>query len=194
MDLENAERAEEDGGFQFGQQAAHVVEFNLGSESCAIDIDVVDGIVEMKQITRVPRAPTAVDGVIDLRGETTAVIDPKAFLSVGESSGAENILVLDREGDKQKIGIRVDEVTEVASYGAGQIDENGQLDGMQSSAIEGEIVKGVIRKPDGELDEDGNPEDVSLILWLDIVALIDAAASDGLDERNDDPRTADTHA
>jgi len=37
---------------------AHVVEFRLGNEVCAIDIDAVDSIVESKQVTRVPRAPT----------------------------------------------------------------------------------------------------------------------------------------
>ena len=181
------------GGFQFGQEAAHVVEFFLGGERCAIDIDGVDGIVEMKQITRVPRAPDAVEGVMDLRGETTAVIDPKEFLAVEESGDEQNILVLDREGDKQKIGIRVDEVAEVTAYGEDQVDRNGELSGIQSGALEDELVKGVIRKPIGEVDEDGNPEDVELILWLDIERLIDRAA--GGHETDGEPTPdGDTHA
>lgn len=193
MDLEQADRGEDpdQAGFQFGQEAAHVVEFNLGSELCAIDIDVVDSIVEMKQVTRVPRAPEAVEGVIDLRGETTAVIDPKQFLSVGESEGEKNILVLDRDSDKQKIGIRVDDVAEVAAYGEGQVDRNGELAGIESSALRDELVKGVIRKPLGEIDEDGVPEDVQLILWLDIQELIETAAGGGSEE---DALDGDTHA
>ena len=196
MELTHAERAdgEDVGQFQFGERAAHVVEFLLGTERCAIDIDAVDGIVEMKQVTRVPRAPEAVDGVIDLRGETTAVVDPKTFLSVEETDGAGNILVLDRDGDKQKIGIRVDEVLEVASYRESQVDGNGQLEGIQSSAIEGEIVKGIIRKPEGEIDEDGTPEDVTLILWLDIGALIASTVADGSSKSDEGGRGADTHA
>jgi len=159
------------------ETAAHVVEFTLGDEQCAMDIDSVDSIVETKQITRVPRAPDAVEGVMDLRGETTAVVDPKEFLAVGAGDTEENILVLDREGDKQKIGIRVDQVTEVASYPRSQVDRNGDLAGIQTSAIEGELVKGVIRKHLGEVDEDGVPEDVQLVLWLDIERLIAAVAS-----------------
>lgn len=152
--------------------AAHVVEFALGEETCAIDIDSVDSIVETKQITRVPRAPDAVEGVMDLRGETTAVVDPKQFLSVGEAAKEKNILVLDRDDDKQKIGIRVDEVTEVGSYSSSQVDENGQLEGIESSALSADLIKGVVRKHVGPVDEDDIPEDVELVLWLDIDTLI----------------------
>ncbi|MGM0398676.1 MAG: chemotaxis protein CheW [Halobacteriota archaeon] len=160
------------------ESAAHVVEFALGAETCAMDIDYVDSIVETKQITRVPRAPDAVEGVMDLRGETTAVVDPREFLSVGDGGQEENILVLDRDDDKQKIGIRVDEVNEVSTYSAAQVDRNGDLGGIDSTAIADELVKGVIRKPLGEIDDDGIPEDVRLILWLDIEALIGAVSRD----------------
>ncbi|MFB6109757.1 MAG: chemotaxis protein CheW [Halodesulfurarchaeum sp.] len=157
---------------------AAVLEFRLGAERCAMDIDSVDSIVEPKQITRVPRAPDAVEGVMDLRGETTAVVDPTEFLAVGSEGEAENILVLDRDGDKQKIGIRVDSVEEVQSYPAEQIDRNGDLEGIQTSAIEADLVKGVLRKHLGEVDEDGVPEDVELILWLDIARLIGAVETE----------------
>ncbi|MFW6003570.1 MAG: chemotaxis protein CheW [Halanaeroarchaeum sp.] len=162
-----------------GETAAHVVEFALGEETCSMDIDFVDSIVESKQITRVPRAPDAVEGVMDLRGETTAVVDPREFLSVGEGGDEENILVLDRDDDKQKIGIRVDEVNEVSTYTERQVDRNGDLAGIESSAIDDELVKGVIRKPVGEIDDDGIPDDVRLILWLDIEALIEAVSETG---------------
>ena len=162
------------------ETAAHVVEFTLGDERCAMDIDSVDSIVETKQITRIPRAPDAVEGVMDLRGETTAVDNPKNFLSVGEGDTEENILVLDRDDDKQKIGISVDEVREVRSYPESQVDRNGDLAGIQSSALEAELVKGVIRKHIGDVDEDGIPEDVELVLWLDIDQLI-ASVSDAGD-------------
>ncbi|MFB6071186.1 MAG: chemotaxis protein CheW [Halanaeroarchaeum sp.] len=163
------------------QTDVEVVQFTLGEETCAMDIDSVDSIVETKQITRVPRAPDAVEGVMDLRGETTAVVDPKEFLSVGEGGDETNILVLDREDDKQKIGIRVDEVTAVKGYPGAQIDRNGDLAGIETSAFEAELVKGVLREHEGDIDEDGVPETVELILWLDIDRLIEAVS------RGDEP-------
>ncbi|MFW6458465.1 MAG: chemotaxis protein CheW [Halodesulfurarchaeum sp.] len=160
------------------KSAAEVVEFTLGGERCAMDIDSVDSIVETKQITRVPRAPDAVEGVMDLRGETTAVVDPKKFLAVGEGGSEENILVLDREGDKQKIGIRVDSVEEVTDYPPEQVDRNGDLRGIETSAIEAALVKGILRKYIGEVDDDGIPEDIQLVLWLDIERLIASVTGD----------------
>lgn len=145
--------------------AAHVVEFTLGEETCAIDVDAVDSIVEMTQITRIPRAPAAVDGVMDLRGETTAVVDPREFLSVAGESADQNILVLDRPADKQKIGIRVDEVTEVSTYPEDAVDRD-HLERLATDAIEARIVNGVLRRE----TEAG----VRLALWLDVDRLIAA--------------------
>jgi purine-binding chemotaxis protein CheW len=172
MNLEEADRVTAD--------AAHVVEFELGNEVCAIDIQAVDSIVESKQVTRVPRAPDAVEGVMDLRGETTAIVDPREFLSIDGDLASDNILVLDRADDKQKIGLRVAEVTEVSSYPELQVDTGEDVERIGTSAVERDLVKGVIRKLNEELEEDDDIEDadVDLVLWLDIDRLIDAVAAD----------------
>ncbi|MXR21033.1 chemotaxis protein CheW [Halobacterium sp. PCN9] len=171
MNLEEADRVTAD--------AAHVVEFELGNEVCAIDIQAVDSIVESKQVTRVPRAPDAVEGVMDLRGETTAIVDPREFLSIDGDLSSDNILVLDRADDKQKIGLRVAEVTEVSSYPEPQVDTGEDVERIGTTAVERDLVKGVIRKLNEELEEDDDIEDadVDLVLWLDIDRLIDAVAA-----------------
>jgi purine-binding chemotaxis protein CheW len=171
MNLEDADRVVED--------AAHVVEFQLGGELCAIDIGAVDSIVESKQVTRVPRAPDAVEGVMDLRGETTAIVDPREFLSIEGDHASDNILVLDRADDKQKIGLRVAEVTEVSGYGEYQVDRGDRLERIGTSAIDRELVQGIIRKGALPPGEDAEEEvDVELVLWLDIDRLIDAVSAD----------------
>lgn len=167
-----------EGGERQGETAAHVVEFELGNEVCAIDIDAVDSIVESKQVTRVPRAPDAVEGVMDLRGETTAIVDPREFLAIEGDLASDNILVLDRADDKQKIGLRVAEVTEVSDYSEAQVDTGDDVSRIGTAAVERDLVKGVIRKLAEELGEDDDIEDaeVDLVLWLDIDRLIDAVA------------------
>lgn len=176
MSMEEAEHVAE--------TAAHVVEFELGDECCAIDIDAVDSIVESKQVTRVPRAPDAVEGVMDLRGETTAIVDPRAFLSIDGDTDSENILVLDRADDKQKLGLRVAEVTEVSGYPEYQVDTGDRVARIGTNAIEDDLVQGVIRKgatpPEEEDADDGQ---VELVLWLDIDRLIDAV-DDGKSDDN----------
>ena len=170
MNLEEAERG--------GEDAAHVVEFKLGNEVCAIDIHAVDSIVESKQVTRVPRAPDAVEGVMDLRGETTAIVDPREFLAIDGDLSSENILVLDRADDKQKIGIRVAEVTEVSTYAERQVGTDDGVERIGTAAVERDLVKGVIRKVGRELEDDEviEDEDVDLVLWLDIDRLVDSVA------------------
>ncbi|MHB1416992.1 MAG: chemotaxis protein CheW, partial [Chloroflexota bacterium] len=46
-----------------------LVVFNLANESYGVDISRVKEIIRMQHITEVPRAPTCVEGVINLRGK-----------------------------------------------------------------------------------------------------------------------------
>lgn len=155
-----------EGNFEFGGEERQVVEFRLGDDVCAIDIEAVDTIVEFTRITRIPRTPPSIDGVMDLRGETTAIIDPKEFLgNEGGRSDDQKILVLDRAGDKQKIGIRVDEVLEVVTYWDGQIDLAENLANLETRGLTERVTRGLIRKP--------AEEDVNLVIWLDVDAMID---------------------
>jgi purine-binding chemotaxis protein CheW len=149
-------------------ETRQVVEFRLGGDYCAVDIDEVDGIVEIKKVTRIPRTPDSIDGVMDLRGETTAIINPRTFLGIeGElpDSDEQNVLVLDRPDDKQKIGIRVDEVLEVTTYPEDRIDTEEDLSDLDTRGIQKRISRGIIRKPNG----DG----LDLLVWIDIDAIID---------------------
>jgi len=45
-----------------------VVEFELGRELYAMDIQLAREIVEMMPITRIPRAPDYIAGIMNLRG------------------------------------------------------------------------------------------------------------------------------
>ncbi len=47
-----------------------VVEFELGGERYALDINLAREIVEMIPITPIPRAPPFISGVINLRGRS----------------------------------------------------------------------------------------------------------------------------
>src|SRR5699024_1552602 len=55
-----------------------VLVFGLDENEYAIEIDVVQGIERLMNITRVPRTPSFVKGVINLRGVVTPVIDLRA--------------------------------------------------------------------------------------------------------------------
>ena len=61
-----------DQGTQSEQQ---LVVFDLGSESYGVDICSVREIIRMQEITSLPRMPEYVEGVINLRGKVTPVVD-----------------------------------------------------------------------------------------------------------------------
>ncbi|MCH7786388.1 MAG: chemotaxis protein CheW [Chloroflexi bacterium] len=96
------------------QEEKQLVVFDLDSESYGVDIGAVREIIRMQDITRVPRAPDFVEGVINLRGKVIPVVDlrKKFGLPVPEEQSKDNrIVVVDIGG--QDIGVMVDAVTEV---------------------------------------------------------------------------------
>jgi len=149
-----------------GTEETQVVEFRLGEDLCAIDIEQVDSIVEVKKVTRIPRTKESIEGVMDLRGETTAIIDPKKFLSVASDERGDDVLVLDRPDDKQKIGIRVDEVLDVTTHSSEHIDTSDDLENLDTRGIREQISRGIIKKP--------NQDELDLIIWVDIDKIIDS--------------------
>ena len=90
-----------------------LVVFDLASEAYGVDIGAVREIIRLQEITKVPRTPQFVAGVINLRGKVIPVIDlRKRFaLQVAAETGDNRIVVVDIGG--QDIGAVVDAVTEV---------------------------------------------------------------------------------
>ncbi len=90
-----------------------LVLFDLASEHYAIDSMNVREIIRMQAITRIPGAPASVEGVINLRGKVTPVMDlrKRLGLEVGQESKETRIVVVEIEG--QDVGLIVDGVSEV---------------------------------------------------------------------------------
>ncbi|PKL59596.1 MAG: chemotaxis protein CheW, partial [Methanomicrobiales archaeon HGW-Methanomicrobiales-4] len=76
--------------------AVDILEFDLGGESYAMDIQIAREIVEMLPITPIPRAPGHVTGLLNLRGEITTIINIHNLLGIKPSKTREeqNIMVL----------------------------------------------------------------------------------------------------
>lgn len=90
-----------------------MVVFQLAEQTYGISIDVVFEIIRMAAITKVPRTPHFVEGVINLRGKIIPVIDLcKRFnLPLSEQTVATRIIIVDVGGNT--IGMIVDGVSEV---------------------------------------------------------------------------------
>ena len=90
-----------------------LVTFKIADEEFGVDILKVQEIIRMMPITKVPNAPTFVEGVINLRGKVIPVIDMrKRFgLPASEHDSSTRIEVMDLQG--QIVGFVVDAVSEV---------------------------------------------------------------------------------
>lgn len=103
-------------------QWEQLVVFDLAHEFYGVDIGAVNTIIRMQEITRIPRTPEFVEGVINLRGSIVPVIDlRKRFgLPVGDATKSSRIVVVEAGG--QMIGMVVDAVAETLRLSADMIE------------------------------------------------------------------------
>lgn len=89
-----------------------VVVFKLNDEEFAVETSKVQGINDMMEITKVPRAPQHIMGLINLRGNIISLLDINLLLDTDKNnSNLSNIIILHM--DEEQIGIAVNEVNEV---------------------------------------------------------------------------------
>ena len=151
--------------------AVDILEFDLGGESYAMDIQIAREIVEMLPITPIPRAPGHVTGLLNLRGEITTIINIHHLLGINPSKerDEQNIMVLIPDAfENTSVGIIVDEVHSVLTVDANNIDTN--VKGVHSELTD--YVHGIIKLSQ---DESGKPdsdesagEEKRLIIWIDV--------------------------
>lgn len=97
--------------------------FKLGEEEFAAHVGKVLNILEMTKITEVPRSPSYMKGVINLRGAVLPVIDTRIKFGMSPTTYTGNtcIVVMDIELDSESVhvGALVDSVQAVI-----EIDDN----------------------------------------------------------------------
>jgi purine-binding chemotaxis protein CheW len=143
--------------------SAEVLEFTLGTENYALDINIVREIVEMMPITVIPRAPVHITGVINLRGEIVNIVNLNTFLKLPDrpiTKDQKIIVLMSEVAGGNNVGMIVDNVSSVT-----EISES-QVDCMTESIAgnEAKYIKGIITSD----TETKDGEHKTLIIWLDI--------------------------
>lgn len=122
------------------------VEFKLGEEEYGVDILQVKTIERMMPITRVPKAPPFVEGVINLRGEIVPVIDLKKKFDLAQSGITDNTRIIIVTLEDITVGMIVDSATEVIQLPQEAIEPAPSITG----GIDSNFLDGV-GKIDGQL-------------------------------------------
>lgn len=99
-----------------------VVIFRLHQQEYAVDIAGVQEIVRLLKITRVPRAPRHIEGVINLRGNILPVVDLHGFFSLPRRQDTERTRIVIIRSSGRTMGFIVDEVLEVTAFNADALE------------------------------------------------------------------------
>lgn len=131
--------------------AGKCLTFKLGAEEFGFDILRVQEIIKMMEITRVPRTPDFVRGVVNLRGKVIPIVDLrlKFGMAARETTDKTCVIVVQvqRGGSNVTMGVIVDEVSEVLDILEDQIELPPDLGGSSSTAFIrgiGKVAKRVI--------------------------------------------------
>jgi purine-binding chemotaxis protein CheW len=106
--------------------ASQYLTFMVGSELFALPIALVREVIEFQGLTRIPLAPPAVPGVLNLRGAVVPVVDLAArFGRPAAAIGRRTCVVVVEmrvEDALQPVGVIVDSVSEALEVEASQLE------------------------------------------------------------------------
>lgn len=118
-----------------------VVAFSLGQEEYAVDILYVLEINRLLNITRVPRAEKHIEGVVNLRGNIIPIINLHTRFNINASENEEDKRIIVFQLDDTKVGIIVDQVSEVLRLSKKDIEETEKV----YSAKDADHIKGIAK-------------------------------------------------
>jgi len=124
-------------------RAAQYLTFRLGEEVFALDIAQVREVLDYTTITRVPRMPEFMRGVINLRGSVVPVVDLRLKFGMSATERTLNTCIIIAEvaigGERTLLGALADSVQEVIDLEAGQIEPPPRL----GTSIDAQFIRGM---------------------------------------------------
>ncbi len=122
--------------------------FKLGDEVFAVDISKVREVLDFTTVTKVPRTPDFMRGVINLRGSVVPVVDMRLKFGMSETEKTVNtcIIIVEIALDNETtiLGALADSVQEVIDLEPEQIEPAPRI----GTRLKTEFIKGMGKKDD----------------------------------------------
>ena len=122
--------------------------FRLGEEIFALDIAKVREVLDYTNITKVPRTPEFMRGVINLRGNVVPVVDMRLKFGMTKTEQTVNtciiIVEISVDGDTTVLGALSDSVQEVLDLGPDQIEPAPRI----GTRLRTEFIRGMGKRDD----------------------------------------------
>jgi purine-binding chemotaxis protein CheW len=116
-----------------------LVTFTISSEEFGLDILKVQEIIRTMEITRVPRAPEFVEGVINLRGKVIPIIDLRRRFGLESKAHDSHTRIIVVEINAMIVGFVVDSVSEVLRIPSSTVEAPPPV----VSGVDSEYISGV---------------------------------------------------
>ena len=145
------------------QALQQVLCFALAGEAYALPILKVREIQAQATITRIPKAPPYMPGVINLRGAIVPILELRHRFSLGAAPEDTRPVIVIVEVQGRTVGIRVDSVSDVLDLDPGSIRPAPEL-GTQT-ALGREFIAGLATLP-------GASGTDSMLILLDLDRLL----------------------
>jgi purine-binding chemotaxis protein CheW len=117
--------------------------FDLGAERYAVEVASVEVVLESPVVTRVPKSPVHMRGVINHRGSVVPVVDLRAVFGMErQDSPADSSIIVaqvDFEGERLTAGILADAVQEVVELEKDSVEPPPSF----GSRVDGAFIKGI---------------------------------------------------
>ncbi len=125
------------------EEKIELLAFKLSNEEYVLDINRIKEIIRPVEITKVPRVPSYIKGIISLRGVIVPVYDLKNRLRLSEADAPDDsqrrILIVNF--DEELVGMVVEAVTGVVKINEDVIEPTPQI----IKGVDAEYLKGVAR-------------------------------------------------
>jgi purine-binding chemotaxis protein CheW len=133
---------------QNATDTSQYLNFTLGKEVFALDISSVREVLELTVITKIPRTPDFMCGVINLRGHAVPVMDMRLKFGMPPTAATVDtciiIVEVDFEGERIIMGGKVDSVREVFDLTAEHIENAPRM----GTSINTDYIKGIGKQDD----------------------------------------------
>jgi len=137
---------------------SQLVTFMLGEDEFGADIMDVKEIIRVPNITKVPNAPSYVEGACNLRGNVLPIIDGRTRFNLERKTKDENSRILVIDVDGKATGVVVDKVSEVMRVNTADIEEPPQI----VKNVDSDYLNGVVKLDNGN----------RLVMLLDVVRVL----------------------
>lgn len=127
-----------------GGDEQQLVVFELGAELYGVEIARVHEIIRLQTVTRVPRAPAFVEGVINLRGKVIPVVDLRRRFGLPTAEHTRSTRIVVVEIGDQVVGIVVDGVSEVLRVNTATVEPPSPV----VAGIDSEYLHGIAKLPE----------------------------------------------